>query len=110
VHVTHPVHGSVIAAFELDRGAVATSAITARAWRGEDGVPAHHLLDPSTGRPAWTGLLQATAIADTATTAERLAKEVVLRGPQAGRELLRSGRGGVVVDATGDVEAIGVPA
>lgn len=110
VHITHPVDGSVIAAFDIARGAVATSAVTARAWRGADGVPAHHLLDPSTGRPAWTGLLQATAIADTATRAERLAKEAVLRGPQAARALLASGRGGVLVDSTGDVEAIGVPA
>ena len=49
---------------------------------------AHHLLDPSTGRPAWTGVIQATAIADTALRAEALAKAALLSGPERGRELL----------------------
>ena len=42
------------------------------------GRPAHHLLDPSTGRPAFTGVVQATALAPTALEAEWRAKAAVL--------------------------------
>ena len=38
-------------------GGVATSGIHQRLWDG-----GHHLLDPSTGRPAWTGLVSVTAV------------------------------------------------
>ena len=52
------------------------------------GRPAHHLLDPSTGAPAWTGVLSATAKAPTAALAEALAKAAILAGPSAGRAIL----------------------
>ena len=45
---------------------------------------AHHLIDPATGRPAWTGVIQATALAPTALEAETLAKMALLRGPARG--------------------------
>ena len=41
-------------------GGVATSGIAARIWKRPDGSYAHHVLDPATGRPAWTGLVAAT--------------------------------------------------
>ena len=63
------------------------------------GRPAHHLLDPSTGRPAWTGVLSATAKAPTAALAEALAKAAILAGPRAGREIL-SRHGGLVITGT----------
>jgi thiamine biosynthesis lipoprotein len=107
VHVLHPLDGTAMADFALLGGAVATSAVTARAWRGPDGSPAHHLLDPSTGRPAWTGLLQATAVAASGVDAERLAKEALLRGPGEARVLLARHGGGALVDAHGGVERIG---
>ena len=62
-------------------GAVATSGIDRRVWRRPDGSYAHHLLDPGTGEPAWTGLVSATAIAPTALEAEALAKAALLSGP-----------------------------
>ena len=43
-----------------------------------DGRPAHHLLDPATGRPAFTGVVQATALAPTAVEAEWRAKAALL--------------------------------
>ena len=52
------------------------------------GRPAHHLLDPSTGRPAWTGLVGATALAPTALEAETLAKIALLSGPARGLRVL----------------------
>ena len=72
----------------LGLGGVATSGLNVRIWRGPDGRYAHHLLDPSTGEPAWTGLVGATALADTAVEAETLSKAALLSGPDGGRELL----------------------
>jgi hypothetical protein len=44
----------------LRRTGVATSGIGRRSWLDADGRPAHHLLDPSTGSPAFTGIVQET--------------------------------------------------
>ena len=55
----------------LVRGGVATSGLGSRLWRDPEGRPAHHLLDPSTGAPAWTGLISATAVGGTALGAAR---------------------------------------
>ncbi|HSD79319.1 MAG TPA: FAD:protein FMN transferase, partial [Solirubrobacteraceae bacterium] len=84
-------------------GAVATSGVTRRRWRtaGGTGPAAHHLLDPATGRPAWTGVLQATALAPTAAEAEVRAKAALLAGPQEGVGFLT--HGGVLVLAGGRV-------
>jgi thiamine biosynthesis lipoprotein len=82
---------------------VATSGIGRRSWIGEDGRPAHHLLDPATGRPAFTGIVQATALAPSALEAEVLAKAAILRGPGTPRDALP--HGGVLVydDETYDI-------
>jgi thiamine biosynthesis lipoprotein len=58
-------------------------------------LPAHHLLDPATGRPAFTGIVQVTALAPTAVEAETLAKATLLRGPGDCTATLR--HGGVVL-------------
>ena len=77
-----------------------------RIWRGEDGRYAHHLLDPATGEPAWTGLIGATALGDTAVEAETFAKAALLSGPEGGREVLAE-RGGLMVHDSGRVETVG---
>ena len=86
-------------------GGVATSGLARRVWRSPGGV-AHHLLDPATGEPAWTGLISATALAPTALHAETLAKAALLRGPAGARRLLGR-RGGVLVHDDGTVERVG---
>jgi thiamine biosynthesis lipoprotein len=96
VLVLDPLTHEPIETVHLHDDAVATSGIDRRIWWGAAGVPAHHLLDPSTGRPAWTGVLAATAKAPTAALAEALAKAAVLAGPEPGREILAH-RGGVLV-------------
>ncbi|MFA9271460.1 MAG: FAD:protein FMN transferase [Baekduiaceae bacterium] len=95
-----------LVSLRLAEGAVATSGIHARRWTGADGDVAHHLLDPSTGDPAWTGLAQVTAVAGTVLTAETLAKTALLRGPEGARALLRL-QGGVLVHDDGRVEHVG---
>ena len=106
VHVENPLtkeRGHVIA---LDGGAVATSGIDVRVWRRLDGRYAHHLLDPSSGDPAWTGLIGATALAPTALEAETLSKAALLSGPEGARELLRES-GGLIVHDDGEAEIVG---
>jgi thiamine biosynthesis lipoprotein len=81
VVVAHPFGGEA-ARLTFTNGAVATSAVHARAWEG-----GHHLIDPATKRPAWTGIVAATATAPTTLEAETLAKVALLGGPRAARGL-----------------------
>lgn len=53
----------------LTSGGVATSSRLDRSWE-IDGVPAHHLIDPASGRPADTEIVAVTAVAATAWWAE----------------------------------------
>jgi thiamine biosynthesis lipoprotein len=84
---------------------VASSGIARRLWRRGDGTPAHHLLDPATGEPAWTGLVSASAVGRSALEAEALAKAAYLSGPSGARAVLAA-RGGLLVHEDGDVEVI----
>jgi thiamine biosynthesis lipoprotein len=81
VEVESPFDAGSLHTFELATGAVATSGIGRRAWLDAAGRPAHHLLDPATGRPAFTGLVQVTALAPTAIEAEMRSKAALLSGP-----------------------------
>jgi FAD:protein FMN transferase len=95
VRVECPFEGRILHTFTLTGGGVATSGIGRRSWLDGSGAPAHHLLDPATGRPAFTGVVQATAIAPTALEAEVRAKAAVLCGPDGAAGWLP--HGGVVV-------------
>ncbi len=88
-------------------GGVATSGINVRLWRTGGGRFAHHLLDPATGEPAWTGLVGVTALGSTALEAETLAKAALLSGPEAAREWLAE-HGGLLVHDTGETERVGL--
>jgi thiamine biosynthesis lipoprotein len=105
VRIDHPLAEQAAHEFKLRLGAVATSGIKTRLWRTDGGF-AHHLLDPSTGHPAWTGLLQATSLGATALEAETLAKMAFLSGPEGAREIL-STPGGLMVLDDGRVELCG---
>jgi thiamine biosynthesis lipoprotein len=91
VRVDDPLGRGSLHEFELVTGGIATSGIGRRSWLDAEGRPAHHLLDPSTGRPAYTGILQATALAHTAVEAETLAKAALLSGPDGAHNWLRHG-------------------
>ncbi len=106
VQVEHPLTGEAVRTLRLRGGGVATSGLNVRVWRRDDGGYAHHLIDPSTGEPAWTGLIGATAVAPTALDAEILSKLALLAGPAGARAVLAE-RGGIVVHDDGDVELIG---
>jgi thiamine biosynthesis lipoprotein len=98
VHVVGPFDGAFVHALHIGAGGVATSGIGARLWRRQEHGFGHHLLDPATGRPAWTGVAMATALAPSAVQAEAHAKWALLAGPAAGRRALADHGGLMVLD------------
>ncbi len=106
IDVEHPLTHSPIGSIKVARGGIATSGLNVRIWRRADGHYAHHLLDPSTGSPVWSGLIGATALGDSALEAETLSKIALLLGPEGARAALGE-HGGVIVHDSGEVEAIG---
>jgi thiamine biosynthesis lipoprotein len=105
VNVASPFDEEILHEFELSDGAVATSGIGKRSWIDSNGAPAHHLLDPATGRPAFTGVVQVTALAPTALEAEIAAKAALLSGRPTARRWLRNG--GVIVFDDGSHKVVG---
>jgi len=105
IRVEDPFGGEPVHELSLATGAVATSGTTRRAWLGPDGRPAHQILDPRSGRPAFTGIVQATAVAPSGLLAEVNAKAALLSGPEGAADWLPFG--GVLVHDGGEVEVVG---
>ncbi len=106
VRIADPFRRGTLLTLRATHGAFATSGIGARIWRDRDGQVAHHVLNPATGRPAFSGLVTVTALAPTAAQAEALAKAALISGASAARSILAL-HGGVTVDADGRAELIG---
>ena len=107
IRIPHPL-GAGDLELSLSQGAVATSGISRRVWRSSDVRRCfHHLLDPATGLPAWTGVIQATAVAGSAQEAETLSKAALLSGPERGGEILSSAAGGILILDSGEMEKFG---
>jgi thiamine biosynthesis lipoprotein len=107
INVESPFDGRVLHTFELQRSGIATSGIGRRSWLDARGRPAHHLLDPSTGEPAFTGIVQVTALAPSALMAEIQAKAAILSGPRRASAWLP--HGGVIVFEDGSHRVIDPP-
>jgi FAD:protein FMN transferase len=75
--------GSIV--LGLEEGAIATSGRDRRRWR-RNGHEHHHIIDPSTGRPAETGLLRVTVVASSSVEAEVAAKAIFLAGQSQGMQ------------------------
>lgn len=87
----------------FDAGGVATSSPLRRSWLSGEQAR-HHLIDPATGRPAWTDVAAVTVLTGDAWRAEILAKAAVLAGAaEALRVLEGAGATGLVIDARGTV-------
>jgi FAD:protein FMN transferase len=95
LRIASPWGDEILAELLLTDGAAATSGVTRRGW---------HLIDPSTGRPARTGIVQATALAPTALEAEVRAKAALLSGPATARDHLP--HGGLLVLDDGEVVSV----
>jgi len=65
----------IVAEFDMDDQGVATSSSLRRRWQGR-----HHLIDPNTGAPTASDVLQATVFAPTAWQAEAMATVALVRG------------------------------
>lgn len=104
LHVESPFDDSILHTFELVEGAVATSGTSKRSWLTADGRLAHHLLNPATGTPAFTGLVQVTALAPTGVQAEAISKAALLSGPDGAASWLT--HGGVIVHDDHTVEIV----
>jgi thiamine biosynthesis lipoprotein len=89
------------------RWGVATSGVSVHRWTVA-GLPSHHLIDPRTGRPAVTDVVQATVVAGSALRAEALAKAAVIAGSVAGFALLDAAGlyGAVVLTDRGETLAL----
>jgi FAD:protein FMN transferase len=107
IKVESPFDGTTLHTFAIARTGVATSGIGRRSWLDDAGRPAHHLLDPATGRPAFTGIVQVTALAASALEAEMKAKAAILSGPARARMWLA--QGGVIVFDDGSHELVTPP-
>lgn len=68
-----------LAVLALEDKACATSSTKLRRWRS-GGRPAHHLIDPATGRPGGHGLMAVTVVDDDPTHAEIATKLLFLGG------------------------------
>ena len=106
VDVAHPLTGERAHVLSVGHGGVATSGIDVRVWRSEGGGFAHHLLDPSTREPAWTGLIGVTALGASALEAEVLAKAALLSGADGARRSCERGAG-LLFHEDGDMELAG---
>jgi thiamine biosynthesis lipoprotein len=71
---------ATIAELRLRDGGVCTSSVRAKRWEAH-GRPAHHIIDPATGRPAETTLVSATVITGDAWMAEALCKATIMSEP-----------------------------
>jgi FAD:protein FMN transferase len=99
IEVDDPAGGAPLHQLQVADGGVATSGVTRRAWTDPDGRPAHQIIDPASGRPAFTGVIQVTAVASSGLHAETLAKAALLAGPDAAGAWLPFG--GVIVTDDG---------
>jgi FAD:protein FMN transferase len=85
----------------VNDGGVATTSRTKRAWFA-NGEPAHHVIDPATGRPVACGLAAVTTVASEAWVAEIFAKAAFVAGFDEGIELLEEhGVAGLFTDDRG---------
>ncbi|MDP8235493.1 MAG: FAD:protein FMN transferase [Candidatus Erginobacter occultus] len=92
IGVEHPrEEGEVLAVLELEDRAVATSGDYRNYFIRLDRRYSH-IIDPRTGEPAQTGVMEVTVLAPDCLTADGLATALFVLGPERGLELLDTGR------------------
>ncbi|MDD3839034.1 MAG: FAD:protein FMN transferase [Clostridia bacterium] len=91
IGIQHPrkPRGNVAAVVEVEDKSVVTSGDYERFFKS-GGKRYHHILDPDTGYPAWTGCISATVVADRSIDADALSTSIFLLGPQKGLELIEN--------------------
>lgn len=87
IAVTSP-QGDEVDRIVLHDEAVATSTVALRSWK-RAGRTMHHIINPTTGQPANTGLISVTVVARTASDADVFAKTALILGLEEGRRFLQ---------------------
>jgi thiamine biosynthesis lipoprotein len=102
---------AVLFQVELAEGAVVTTTRLTRQWQRANRL-LHHVIDPSTGAPAASGVAAVTVVAGEAWRAEVLAKAAFLAGVEEGLKLLAAAgaTGGIVADDHRFHAAVGLEA
>ena len=84
---------------------IATSGTSVHLWGDRQRENRHHLIDPRTNTPAVTDVVPATVIADSARSAETLAKAIIIAGSEDGLSLAAAGgmEAALLVLASGEI-------
>ena len=106
VQIEHPLTGARAHSLHMGSGGIATSGLNVRVWRRDDGTYAHHLLDPATGKPAWTGLSVRRQWATRPSKPRPSPRRLFFPAPDGARQLLAH-QGGLIVHEDGQVEVVG---
>lgn len=90
IGIQHPrKESSLVGLVCVSDKAVVTSGDYQRYFIDEAGNKYHHIIDPTTGYPAQSGLISVTIVADNATIADALSTAVFVAGMQKGLALIR---------------------
>jgi len=101
VGIRHPRHtDSLLGALDTSNTSVVTSGDYERYFEDAEGNRWHHILNPTTGYPAQSGLMSVTVVCRDSWLADALSTAVFVAGMEAGLELLShfSGTEAVLVD------------
>jgi thiamine biosynthesis lipoprotein len=101
VAIQHPrQENNLIGLVSVADKAVVTSGDYQRYFIGSNGKRHHHILDPSIGYPAESGLVSVTIVADSSMAADALSTILFVAGMNKGIELLKSfpGTEAILVD------------
>lgn len=104
IAIEHPITATPLFQIRIADGAIATSTILRRIWT-MNGEHRHHLIDPMTGQPSATDLVQASVVCGQAWVAEGLAKAILLHGSDHPFDLLPDGIEAVAIHRNGQVIA-----
>lgn len=88
IGIQHPRKEGLIGAVAVMDKAVVTSGDYQRYYTDPTGARRHHILDPSTGYPARSGLISVSIVAERATAADALSTMVFVAGLERGLGLL----------------------
>ena len=94
--------GSYIGTLSVGETAVVTSGSYQRYFVGNDGVKYHHLIDPSTGKPAENGLVSVTVVCSDGTLADCLSTAMFILGEDAAIKYWRDNGGFDMIMITDD--------